>query len=147
MKICPKCNFYESDNTSDYCQKCGTFFPNASNKALTEQYEKNESYNLYRKNLMSRRNDEKLKRLVVADIILIILFIPLSILGANKLGLVIMILFLAIFLMLSITIKMIITKYSVSDSKKIPENDNIEGSTDKVIKSGFILNAMKFGPK
>ncbi len=135
MKICSNCNYYEHDNTSVYCQKCGTTFPDVSNKKLTGQYE---STNTFKQKNKINKKDKQLKRLFIADTILILLFIPLYFLIDNQFGSVIMIYFFAILLMVALTSKMIISKYSDGDNEKVSDINN-----NKVVETGFILNAIK----
>ena len=91
---------------------------------------------------------KKLVLFVIADIILILALVPLYSLLVNNVG--IMVYLLAILIMIGITIKVTIAKYSEGTSKGIPENEFWSGSKykqsdkgdDKALETGFLMNAI-----
>ena len=122
MKNCPKCGYNGIYDTSEYCPKCGTEFSNGSNNTLDARHHEN----------------NKLKLLIIADLILILIFFPLYSLAIKNFGSVIMIYFLAFLVMIGITVKMIIAKNS--DGKDVT---NSAGNDNKALETGFILEGIK----
>lgn len=153
MKICPNCAYNEADNTTKFCQRCGASFSNMQKMVLIGEsktnFNKAEKNNSYSKNNDYIIADKKLILLIIADIILILALIPLYSLLVNNVG--IMVYLLAILIMIGITVKVTIAKYSEGASKGIPGNEFWSGTKykqsdkedDKALETGFLMNAIK----
>ena len=141
MIICPNCNYQEKDNSSDFCQKCGSKFSKSSSlpKLLTEKESFKNSDNQSKKNVeIHKKNDIKINLIMIVTIITTFIIFSLSYVVSfpysDYIGI---ISFFALVLFFLISVKVLFEKNNLDDAKKGKKENNTD-----VHKAGLMISSL-----